>query len=264
MSAGTGVRHSEHNLSKDTPCRFIQSWILPRKNGLAPNYGSLPETKDLFLERMRRNKWSWLVGDLALGETGVKEMVERVLDGSAGTGGSSGNTSGNTGTSSGSSSSAGGSRASPDVGNSSASGNGESAGEQRQPPNGPLVRISQDCSLFVAEMDPGRTLSFNLRQNRQAYALCVEGSCVVEGVESSGSGGDDVHADSVNLGRHEAVEIRSKMDGNSTKLQFTGQPGGERTHVLLFEMAGWGHDDGYRNMVTVIENSNWKASVEEC
>mmetsp|Transcript_31513 Transcript_31513/g.92427 ORF Transcript_31513/g.92427 Transcript_31513/m.92427 type:complete len:325 (+) Transcript_31513:109-1083(+) len=40
MTAGTGVRHSEHNLNKDKPLRFIQTWITPSGYGLTPNYGS--------------------------------------------------------------------------------------------------------------------------------------------------------------------------------------------------------------------------------
>ena len=40
MTAGTGVRHSEHNLG-DTPLRFIQTWIVPQTYGLTPRYGSL-------------------------------------------------------------------------------------------------------------------------------------------------------------------------------------------------------------------------------
>ena len=36
MTAGTGVRHSEHNLDKSNPLRFIQMWITPNAGGLAP------------------------------------------------------------------------------------------------------------------------------------------------------------------------------------------------------------------------------------
>jgi len=39
MTAGTGIQHSEFN-HQDTPLRFVQVWIQPRKRGLKPNYGS--------------------------------------------------------------------------------------------------------------------------------------------------------------------------------------------------------------------------------
>lgn len=45
MSAGTGIHHSEHNLSDET-CILYQMWIEPREEGLAPRWETRQFMKD--------------------------------------------------------------------------------------------------------------------------------------------------------------------------------------------------------------------------
>ncbi|MCJ2187751.1 pirin family protein [Novosphingobium beihaiensis] len=45
MSAGTGIRHSEHNL-EDVPTTVFQIWIMPDRRGEEPGWGARPFPKD--------------------------------------------------------------------------------------------------------------------------------------------------------------------------------------------------------------------------
>lgn len=38
MSAGTGLRHSEMNRSENTPVEFLQIWVIPDRENVAPRY----------------------------------------------------------------------------------------------------------------------------------------------------------------------------------------------------------------------------------
>ncbi|TAM75778.1 pirin family protein [bacterium] len=66
MSAGTGVRHSEFNASKQHSLRLVQMWVLPGKTGTAPLYGQADFTVD-----DRRDRWL----TIASGVEGVEAPV---------------------------------------------------------------------------------------------------------------------------------------------------------------------------------------------
>jgi redox-sensitive bicupin YhaK (pirin superfamily) len=66
MSAGTGVTHSEENPSTMEPLHLVQMWVVPRSEGLPPNYGQVEYTLD-----DRRNRWLPIA-------TGEKEVTSRI------------------------------------------------------------------------------------------------------------------------------------------------------------------------------------------
>ncbi len=55
MSAGSGIRHSEHNDSKTDPVRFLQIWIEPDTRDIAPRYDQIA-----FDAEGRYNRWQLL------------------------------------------------------------------------------------------------------------------------------------------------------------------------------------------------------------
>jgi redox-sensitive bicupin YhaK (pirin superfamily) len=97
-------------------------------------------------------------------------------------------------------------------------------GDQGRAEHGSVpVRIAQDCSMYVAEIEPGVSLQFTIAKGRQAYILCVEGSLTVGGTAE----GDHPP---MPLVRHDAAELRGEG-----KLQLTA--GDTPAHTLLMEMA---------------------------
>lgn len=56
MSAGSGITHSERNLSHHNPVHFLQFWIHPEKNGLDPSY-----TQKIFSQASKWGQWCLLL-----------------------------------------------------------------------------------------------------------------------------------------------------------------------------------------------------------
>jgi len=65
MTAGTGVRHSEHNL-EDAPLRFVQVWVMPAERGLQPRYGGFDGAEPAAVAS-RKNALAHIVGDARAG-----------------------------------------------------------------------------------------------------------------------------------------------------------------------------------------------------
>jgi quercetin 2,3-dioxygenase len=56
MSAGTGVRHSEYNRTKDAAVKLLQIWVMPNQRNVQPRYDQL--TLDI---ADRHNQWQQIV-----------------------------------------------------------------------------------------------------------------------------------------------------------------------------------------------------------
>ena len=56
MSAGTGITHSEYNNSDSDVVNFLQIWVLPKDQNIAPHYG-----QKMFPKDQRHNRFQLLV-----------------------------------------------------------------------------------------------------------------------------------------------------------------------------------------------------------
>jgi redox-sensitive bicupin YhaK (pirin superfamily) len=76
VTAGTGVEHSEFNHS-EKPLRFIQTWIVPRNRGLAPNYGSYNASKNC---ETKKNELQYLASDTGNTSAATPVKVNQDID----------------------------------------------------------------------------------------------------------------------------------------------------------------------------------------
>ncbi|MFT4249589.1 MAG: pirin family protein [Pseudomonas sp.] len=80
MSAGSGVTHGEFNHSREEPVHFLQIWLLPERNGIAPSY----EEKNFSTESKRNQLRLITSPDAADGSLPIQRNVRifaSILDG---------------------------------------------------------------------------------------------------------------------------------------------------------------------------------------
>lgn len=90
------------------------------------------------------------------------------------------------------------------------------------------IKINQDANIHVTEVFPGHSVDFELKEGRQAYLLCIEGSATFTGLH-----GEE------HLEQHDAAELFGPN-------VITATPSGDSAaHMLLVEMkyAGIGRTD---------------------
>lgn len=73
MTAGSGIRHSEFNGSKDKPCHLLQIWIMPEARGLPPAYG-----QKAFDPAARKDKLCRVAGRNATDKDGAMKINQDV------------------------------------------------------------------------------------------------------------------------------------------------------------------------------------------
>lgn len=88
MSAGTGVKHSEHNHSKENKVKFLQIWVVPNKVNVEPRYDQITlEESDMtntlhqILSPEKEDDGVWIHQDawFHLGKFDRKEEIEYTL-----------------------------------------------------------------------------------------------------------------------------------------------------------------------------------------
>eukprot|EP00928_Gymnodinium_smaydae_P083374 TRINITY_DN66612_c0_g1_i1.p1 TRINITY_DN66612_c0_g1~~TRINITY_DN66612_c0_g1_i1.p1 ORF type:complete len:285 (-),score=43.27 TRINITY_DN66612_c0_g1_i1:260-1114(-) len=97
------------------------------------------------------------------------------------------------------------------------------------------VKLQQDLSMYVADLDIGSQVTLPLAAGRQAYVLCVEGKVALSDA-SSGA------VNPVQLVRHDAAEVRCGQGGGGEIC--LAAPADSSAHVLVLEMA---HGPGGRS-----------------
>ncbi len=72
MSAGSGIQHSEYNASKTEPVHFLQIWILPDRQNIAPGY----DQKHFAVEDRRGQLRLVASGDGAEGAISIRQDAQ--------------------------------------------------------------------------------------------------------------------------------------------------------------------------------------------
>ena len=98
------------------------------------------------------------------------------------------------------------------------------------------IKISQDCNIYVTELDTSQNIIFPMKASRQAYILCLEGQ-----VNLKIEGNDEKQQDIITLDQHDAAEVFI-TDGTNL---ITSTSNTSSAHVLMVEMTytGRGRSD---------------------
>lgn len=88
MSAGTGIRHSEYNASRDDLLHLYQIWIIPEKSGLTPRYEQkrfdIPQGRQLVLSPDARDGSLKVFQDMTLWRWALKAQEQSIYQVRAG------------------------------------------------------------------------------------------------------------------------------------------------------------------------------------